>query len=156
MVEHPFSGSGLAAVDPTGRIRLPAFVRETLNRRSAGAALLIGCHESDPCLIAYDRPYAAVIHADIERRRLAELTAAPRLHHGRARRAFGFVETADVAAGAVVLPPLMRRRARIGDLALLVGTGGTFEIWNAQSALAQGDPDLRELAAFYLDSQLAA
>ena len=155
-MEHPFSGSSLVTVDRAGRIRLPAFVRETLNRRAAGGTLLVGCHESDPCLIAYDRAFAAIIHADIERRRVAELADAPHLHHGRARRAFGFVEGADIANGAIVLPPLMRRRARIGDLALLVGIGGTFEIWDAQAALAQGDPDLRELAAFHLDSQLAA
>ncbi len=127
-----------------------------MNRRGAGGTLLIGTHDSDPCLVAYEPAYATIIHLDIERRRIAEQAAAPHLHPARARRAFGFVEAADVESGAVTLPPLMRRRARIGGNALILGTGGTFEIWDAAIALEKGDADLRELAAFHLDTKLAA
>lgn len=155
LLEHPFTGSGLTALDASGRLRLPMSVLATLNRRGAGT-LLIGVHESDPCLIAYEPAFAARIHLDIERRRLAEQAAAPHLHAPRARRAFGFVEAADVENGAVTLPALMRRRARIGDSALILGTGGTFEIWDPGLALEKGDADLRELAAFHLDTKLAA
>jgi MraZ protein len=151
-----FSGSGLVTVDATGRLNLPCFVRDTLDRRRAADRLMIGGHEADPCLIAYDRAFAAFIHADVERRRLAEELVAPRLHHARARRAFGFVEAAEVSGGAVVLPPLMRRRAGIEAQALIIGAGGTFEIWDAQAAIARGDAVLRELAAFHLEVQCAA
>ena len=156
MLEYPFSGSRLAAVDAAGKLPLPPFVRDTLDRRGRADSLLIGRHEEDPCLIAYDRPFAAIVLADVERRRLAEEAIAPQLHHARARRAFGFVAAVEVEAGAIVLPELMRRRAAIGAQALLVGTGGMFEIWDAQVALERGDPDLRELANFFLNQKLAA
>ena len=48
---------------------------------------------------------------------------------------------------------MMRRRGKIEDLALFVGTGGTFEIWNPHLALESGDADLRELAAFRLEER---
>ena len=146
----------MARVDASGRLRLPAFVQSTLSRRTAGRTLLVGSHESDPCLIAYEPAFAAHILADVERRRIAELAAAPHLHHKRARRAFGLVEPVEAEGGFIVLPALARRRAGIGDCALVIGTGGTFEIWDAAVALDKGDADLRELAAFYLATKLAA
>ncbi len=33
-------------------------------------------------------------------------------------------------SGRVVLPPMMRRKGRIEDLALFLGAGETFQIWN--------------------------
>ena len=156
MVEHLFSGSGVCVVDGAGGLLLPAFVRETISRRSAAQRLFIGSHETDPCLVAYDAGFVSSIHADVERRRIAELATSPQLHFVRARRAFGFVESADVDAGRIVLPGLMRRRAHVAQLALLVGTGGAFEIWDARIALDHGDADLHELAAFYIDRQQAA
>lgn len=155
-IDHPFSGSALCAIDSVGLLRLPRFVSETLNRRGAGDVLLVGSHEADPCLIAYDAAFAATIHADVERRRVIEQPIAPHLHFARARRAFGWVAEACVEGEKAVVPPMMRRRARIGALTLIVGTGGTFEIWDAKLALERGDPDLRELAAFHLDSRQAA
>jgi DNA-binding transcriptional regulator/RsmH inhibitor MraZ len=156
MLEYPFCGSAVAAVDQAGRLALPSFLLETLNRRLARDALLIGRHEADPCLVAYDRAHVASIHADVERRRLIEEQAAPHLHHARARRAFGFVEPAAIEQGRLTLPALMRRRAAVGAHALIVGTGGTFEIWDADLARERGDTGLRELAAFHLHNKLAA
>jgi len=48
---------------------------------------------------------------------------------------------------------MMRRKGRIEDLALFVGVGGTFEIWNPSLALESGDEDLRDLAAFRLEKR---
>jgi len=157
LVEHLFSGSALCAVDAGGNLLLPRFVRETIARRSEVRAMLIGAHECDPCLTAYDRAYARILHADSERRRIAEEASAPQASHRRLRRIFGFAE--DVAfgeSGAIVLPPMMRRRARIGAQALLVGTGGTFEIWDPQTALDHDDAEIRAIAAFHLDVEHAA
>ncbi len=50
----------------------------------------------------------------------------------------------------------MRRRARIGDLALVLGTGDVFEIWSPCAALESDDPNLADLAAFHLDTPHAA
>ncbi len=156
MLDHFFSGSALCAVDKAGQLVLPAFVRATLARRGADRELTIGAHECAPCLSAYDRSVLPMLHADLERRRIGGEAADAESHHLRARRAFGFAEACSVESGVVTLPPLARRRARIGALALIVGAGTTFEIWDAEAARASDDPDLAELAAFHLEIQSAA
>ena len=92
-----------------------------------------------------------------ERRRLLEESQESgnnAAHSRRARRTFGLTE--DVSydpSGRIILPPMMRRKGRIEDLALFVGVGGTFEIWNPHVALEHGDEDLRELAAYKLEEK---
>lgn len=151
-IEHFFGGSALKPVGSDGRVQLPRFVRTVAERRAGDGPLVIGMHDSDPCLTAYDRGFRKALFADSERIRLREDDAAGESHHRRARRAFGLTEEAEVdAAGRVVLPALMRRLGRIEGLALFVGTGGAVEIWNPQLAAGSGDPALSELARWRLD-----
>jgi MraZ protein len=156
-LEHLFNGSALNAVDAKGRLSIPAFIRGVVERRSDARAIIIAPHEVDPCLIAYDRGYARNLFIENERRRLLEESNASGDnvgHFRRARRTFGLTE--DVSydpSGRIILPPMMRRKGRIEDLALFVGVGGTFEIWNPQVALEHGDEDLRELAAYKLEER---
>jgi MraZ protein len=157
-VEHLFSGSALCAVDRHGRVALPPFVRTMLERRSAGRAVLFAPHETDPCVSAFDRPYAGLLHSDTERRRMADEQAgvAPAAHHARTRRIFGLAEEADFdGRGRLTLPPMTRRRSGITSQALFVGAGGSFEVWNPEAALASDDAALRELAAFHLNTHSA-
>jgi MraZ protein len=157
VIEHLFSGSALCAVNAGATMILPPFVRATLGRRTELRTFLVGSHECDPCLVAYDRGYARILHQDSERRRIAEEAIAPEASARRLRRIFGFVEEIGFGDdGAIVLPPMMRRRARIGAQALVVGTGGAFELWDLQVALAHPDPALSEIAAFHMDEQHAA
>jgi MraZ protein len=157
VLNHLFSGNALSGVNAGVSLILPVFVRAMLGRRTDARSLLLGSHESDPCLIAYDAGYAAFLHADSERRRIGEEDRAPLASARRLRRIFGFVEEIGFGDdGAVILPPMMRRRARIGAQALVIGVGGAFEIWDARAALDHSDPDLREIAAFHLDEQDAA
>ena len=48
-----------------------------------------------------------------------------------------FAATEEVpydSSGRIVLPPMMRRKGGIEDLALFLGTGETFQIWNPRAA----------------------
>ncbi len=155
-LEHLFNGSALTAVDAKGRLSVPAFIRGVIERRSDAKAVVIGAHEIDACLTAYDRGYARILHAENERRRLNEEGAGGSLeaHYARARRTFGLTEEVPYdSSGRIILPPMMRRKGQIEDLALFVGTGGTFEIWNPQVALKSDDEDLRALAAYRLEER---
>ncbi len=158
VTDHPFIGHALCAVDERGKLALPPFVRATLSRRSDARLIFVGCHESDPCLVAYDRSFARTLAMDCHRLRLREAAPAPANDwHARVRRTFGFVEQVELdPRGKVALPPLLMRRARISGSALLVGAGGAFEIWNPQAAREGSDPDLAELAAFHLETRIAA
>jgi DNA-binding transcriptional regulator/RsmH inhibitor MraZ len=157
VIDHLFSGNALCAVNAGGTLVLPGFIRATLGRRTDARSFLLGSHEHDPCIVAYDAGFARILHQDSERRRIVEEAEAPEASARRLRRIFGFVEEVCFGDdGAVVLPPMMRRRARIGAHALVIGVGGAFEIWDAQAARDESDPDLREIAAFHLDEQHAA
>lgn len=155
-LEHLFNGSALNAVDAKGRLSVPSFIRGVVERRSDAKAVVIGAHEVDSCLTAYDRGYGKYLAAEIERRRLIEEEQGgdPQSHFARARRAFGIVEDVPYdTSGRIILPAMMRRKGRIEELALFVGVGGTFEIWNPRLALESGDKDLRDLAAYRLEEK---
>ena len=155
-LESLFSGSGIGTVDAGGRVRLPAFVRGTLARASRSRRLIVAAHESAPCLTGFDPGYAPVLHAELERRRLLDEAAGTGAdaHFARARRRFGFSEEAHCdEQGIVVLPELMRRRGGIGELALFVGTGADFEIWDPEQAREAGGKDVRELAEYWLEER---
>jgi MraZ protein len=154
--EHFFGGSALRAVDDRGRVRLPNFVRKTLERRTDDRTIVLGPHDSDSCLTAYDRGHKKLLFADTERLRLRDEASAAKAsaaHHARARRTFGITEEAGFdGEGRVALPEMMRRLGRIGSLALFVGTGSAFEIWNPHLAAENGDPALSELARYRLEN----
>ncbi len=153
-LEHLFNGSALNAVDAKGRVSVPAFIRQVVERRSATNAIILGLHEVDPCLTAYDRNYNRFLYTDNERRRLAEEGANPKAQYSRARRTFGITDEVSYdSTGRISLPPMMRKRGQIEDLALFVGVGGTVEIWNPQLALQSGDEDLAALAAWRLEER---
>lgn len=129
-----FGGNAIEPVSAAGRLRLPSFILDTLVRRSDGRRIVFGAHESEPCLSAYDPGWRAAL-ADREDR----------------RRLLGFAEETQFdSAGRVTLPRMMRWKGRIGALALFVGTGGAFEIWDPQIARLSGGPDLREMAEYRL------
>jgi len=155
-IDDFFQGSALNAVDAKGRLSVPAFVRSVVERRSDAKAIVIGAHEIAPCLNAYGRSYARNLYQEMERRRLVEEEKGGSLddHYARARRLFGMTEDVPYdTSGRIVLPPMMRRKGGIEDFALFVGVGGTVEIWNPRTALAEGDRDLKEIAAWRLEEK---
>ena len=69
-----------------------------------------------------------------------------------------FAATEEVpydSSGRILMPPMMRRKGQIGDLALFLGTGETFQIWNPQLLLDdQRIPeDLKDIARFRLEER---
>ncbi|HET7315851.1 MAG TPA: division/cell wall cluster transcriptional repressor MraZ, partial [Sphingomicrobium sp.] len=74
------------------------------------------------------------------------------------RNLMAFAATEEVpydSSGRILFPPLMRRKGQIGDLALFLGTGETFQIWNPELLLK--DPripeDLKDIARFRLEDR---
>jgi len=150
-VEHLFRGNALNAVDAKGRVSVPAFIRQKIERRSNDRAIVLARHEVFHCLVGYDTDYALVVDQENERRRLKEEDSDPLAHYARAYLTMS--DTAEVpydGSGRIVLPPRIRRKASIEDLALFVGVGRTFELWNPHLAAAKGPRPLAELAADWL------
>jgi MraZ protein len=148
-----FSGNALGALDEEGRVRLPPFILREMARHEGVGRVLLGVHESDPCLTGYGSALRPRLEAELERRRLRDeaLGRAPEEHHARARRTFGLVEEARYdEAGRMTLPPLARRRGGLGRSILFIGAGSHFEIWDPSLAMAEGDEELRYVAEYRL------
>ena len=157
-LEHLFQGSALNGVDAKGRVSVPAFLRQVIERRGDSRTIVLAKHDAFPALSAYDPAYAALKHAKLERLAEKQETdpAADLDYARRTMMAFGATEEVPYdSSGRVVLPPMMRRKGQIEDLALFVGVGETFQIWNPRLFLADRNipDDMKDIARFRLEER---
>ena len=144
-----FTGKWLNAVDAKGRVSVPASLRKIVTARTPDAkTLMVARHERDQCIRAFDRSYVALAYQDMRTRQAADV-AAGRPTDARfalSGTLFGSMEEVAIdGSGRIILPPGLRRRAMIGDSAMFLGVGETFEIWSPEAALKSDDrPDVRE------------
>jgi MraZ protein len=157
-LEHLFQGSALNAVDAKGRVSVPAFLRSVIERRGDARTIVLAKHDSFACLSAYDPGYAALKHAKIERQfEKDELNPDAELaYQARTLMAFGATEEVPYdSSGRIVLPPMMRKKGGVEDLALFLGAGETFQIWNPKLFLAEPKipHDMKDIARFRLEER---
>ncbi len=157
-LEHLFQGSALNAVDAKGRVSVPAFLRSVIERRGDARAIVLAKHDSFAALSAYDPAYAALMHAKIERQfEKNELNPEAELaYQAKTLMAFGATEEVPYdSSGRILLPPMMRRKGQIADLALFIGVGETFQLWNP--TLFLDDPripeDMKDIARFRMEER---
>jgi len=160
-LEHLFQGSALNAVDAKGRVSVPAFLRSVIERRGDARTIVLAKHEVFPCLAAYDPAYAALKYAKIERlAEKEETTGGSDLDYAR-RTLMAFGATEEVpydSSGRILLPPMMRRKGAIEDLALFIGAGETFQVWNPRLFLEDKNvpEDMKDIARFRLEERGAS
>jgi MraZ protein len=157
-LEHLFQGSALNLVDAKGRVSVPAFLRSVIERRGDARTITLAKHESFPALSAYDPAYAALKHSKLERLLEKEETNPDAQLDYEQRNLMAFAATEEVpydSSGRIVLPPMMRRKGGIDDLALFLGTGETFQIWNPKLFLAEPrvPDDMKDIARFRLEER---
>lgn len=146
-----YHGSELCEVDADGHVAIPAFLEAALPA-DTGAEIIVARHQGEPCLTGYDRTHFSALAERAERRRLAEEARGEeaRAHYRRMRSTFGLSERVRRDAKGMHIPAAMRHLGRIEDLALFVGAGDSFEIWNPALALESDDEQFRALAEFRL------
>ena len=157
-LEHLFQGSALNAVDAKGRVSVPAFLRSVIERRGDARTIVLAKHEVFPCLSAYDPAFAALKYAKLERLAEKEETqASSELDQARrALMAFGATEEVPYdSSGRILIPPMMRRKGGIDDLALFIGAGETFQLWNPRAFLKDKNvpEDMKDIARFRLEEK---
>ncbi len=157
-LEHLFQGSALNAVDAKGRVSVPAFLRGVIERRGDARTIVLAAHDSFPCLSAYDPAYAALKHAKLERLLEKEETGADAQLEYQQRNLMAFAATEEVpydSSGRILLPPMMRRKGGLEDLALFLGTGETFQVWNPQTLLSDKNipEDLKDICRYRLEER---
>ena len=157
-LEHLFQGSALNAVDAKGRVSVPAFLRAVIERRGDARTIVLAKHDAFPALSAYDPAYAALKHSKIERLLEKQETdpAAELEYARRTMMAFGATEEVPYdSSGRVIIPPMMRKNGQLGDLALFIGVGETFQIWNPKLFLADANipEDMKDIARFRIEER---
>jgi MraZ protein len=157
-LEHLFQGSALNAVDAKGRVSVPAFLRSVIERRGDAKTIVLAKHESFPALSAYDPAYAALKHAKLERLLEKEETSPDAQLEYQQRNLMAFAATEETpydSSGRILFPPMMRRKGQIEDLALFLGAGETFQIWNPRLFLAEKNvpEDMKDIARFRLEER---
>ncbi|HET9355674.1 MAG TPA: division/cell wall cluster transcriptional repressor MraZ [Sphingomicrobium sp.] len=157
-LEHLFQGSALNAVDAKGRVSVPAFLRSVIERRGNARTIVLASHEVFPCLSAYDPAFAALKYAKLERLAEKEETQASSELDSARRALLAFGATEEVpydSSGRILLPPMMRRKGAIEDLALFIGAGETFQLWNPRAFLEDKNvpEDLKDIARFRLEER---
>lgn len=157
-LEHLFQGSALNAVDAKGRVSVPAFLRGVIERRGDARTIVLAKHESFPCLSAYDPAYAALKHLKLERLLEKEETGPDAQLEYQQRNLMAFAATEEVpydSSGRVVLPPMMRRKGQLEELALFLGAGETFQIWNPALLLddSRVPDDLKDITRYRLEER---
>src|SRR5215213_5838383 len=157
-LEHLFQGSALNAVDAKGRVSVPAFLRQVIERRSDARTIVLAKHDAFQALSAYDPAYAALKHEKLERLLEKEETSPDAQLEYEQRNLMAFAATEEVPydpSGRIVMPPMMRRKGQIQELALFLGTGETFQIWNPGLFLADErvPEDLKDITRFRLEEK---
>lgn len=160
-LEHLFQGSALNAVDAKSRVSIPAFLRSVIERRGDARTITLAKHENFPCLNAYDPAYAAHRHLKLERLLEKEEISPDAALEYQQRNLMAFAATEEVpydSSGRILMPPMMRMKGKIEDLALFLGTGETFQIWNPDLLLADDNipDDLKDIARYRLNERGAA
>ena len=157
-LEHLFQGSALNAVDAKGRVSVPAFLRQVVERRGDARTIVLAKHDAFQALSAYYPAYAALKHAKLERLLEKQETdpAAELEYARRTMMAFGATEEVPYdSSGRIIIPPMMRRKGGLEDLALFIGVGETFQIWNPTLFLADEKipDDMKDIARFRLEER---
>jgi MraZ protein len=128
VAQDQFIGYALNTLDGKNRLSVPASYREVVQARSGEKSILVGPHQYEPCLIAYDRTHTVRIQAEIERR-FGDDFGPERERF--ARRAFGTVEQfAFDENGRIIVSATLKELAELEGQAFFLGVGENFEIWN--------------------------
>lgn len=146
-----FQGFALQAVDPKGRVAIPADLRVAAERNSEERQVVVGLHGADRCISAHDVAWSKLKYERIDRREQQAEDRGEDADATAKRRAFGRVEKAPFDdSGRFVIPPFFRMKAGIQKWAFFNGSGDTFEIWAPEVLLKDesADPELREICEF--------
>lgn len=137
----PYAGHCIVPVKANGLVRLPAFVRRNVN--SEGPSIFLGLHATQNCLVGSSVRWWQQLTANhASHRDGAEAALRREIPPPPSRRLFGFCEEFWRPNEFVKLPSWARAVAGIGNAALFVGMGETFEIWSIEDAMKSDDPHL--------------
>lgn len=132
-----FRGTSAINLDAKGRLAIPARYREELEERCEGR-LIISIDLADPCLCIYPLSEWERIEAQLSRMPSLrpETRRLNRLLVGSA------VDLELDSAGRILVPQMLRERAKLDKHAVLVGQLHKFQLWDEGTWNAVMESDL--------------
>lgn len=132
-----YLGSGIGLVDDKGRVAIPAALRSTLIANSpvsegkGGGTIIVGAHQKERCLVAFDPGYLDQLAADLDAREKAHPSDDGEFDYNIKRKGgLGAEATPFDASGRFIMPGFPRFHAEIAGYAFFWGAVDTIEIWN--------------------------
>jgi MraZ protein len=131
-------------VDGKGRVSIPASYRKVLQARAGNAGeVVIGIHQNGKCLVGYDVQRLALLNARLEEDFSGTYDPVKELERERlARQLNARTQTLKIdEQGRLLLPASFRSIAGIGERAVFVTGGSSFQIWSIDRAKAELETD---------------
>jgi MraZ protein len=128
-----FRGATPIALDGKGRLAIPTKYRDMLMQRCGGRLVLT--QDPSACLLLYPLPDWEPIEE-----RLNKLPSFDEISRRMQRLLVGSATSLEMdSAGRILLPSLLRDRARLERDVVMIGQGNKFEIWNEAAWNAECD-----------------
>lgn len=129
-----FRGVSEISLDAKGRMAMPARYRDLLTEKYAGR-LVATVDFSGSCLLLYPIDGWEVIQQKLE-----SLSSFDEASRRAQRMLIGHAHDLEMdSSGRILLPQILRNRARLDKQLALVGQGMKFEIWSKENWDAQTD-----------------
>ncbi len=154
--EQSFLGMTLNAIDAKNRVSVPAAIREVLGLRGDARSVVLAPAERADCLVGYDPGYTAKKEAELDARFAGNFTDE---RDDVFRMTFGGAEQVTIDDnGRIIVSASLKDVGEIDRLALFVGAGQYFEVWNPHRYLARPslNPRLARMVQRLLDARGAA
>ena len=154
-----FKGYALQGIDGKGRVALPASMRAVVEAAKGERTLLLSDDDKRDCLRAADQNWSDRLYDRLTEDANRALNAGQEIDREEiAASAFGrFDEVPFDASGRFILPPFLRKKGELTDLAFFWGAGDTVEIWNPRTlADANADAAKKERCAWLMAERGAA
>ena len=153
-----YQGDGIGLVDDKGRVAIPNALRTTLAANAPrpdgkdGGTIIIGPHEFQECLVAYDPAYIEVQAAKLDAHEAAHTAADGSYDYNIQRRAMAGEAVPFDGSGRFIMPAFPRFHANIGNHAFFFGMNNRIEIWDPATALADEslDTTVKKMIRFYM------
>jgi len=142
-----FRGANSINLDSKGRIAVPAKYRPDI-AESTESHLIITCDPYDNCLLIFTLEHWQTTEADLQ-----SLSNSKPLHRRLKRIMLSHATEVDMDAnGRLLIPGVLRERAKLRKGVMLIGQGKTFQLWDETQWHTLVEEDMAVMSSDELDS----